>query len=143
MRKTLNISFFLFVFATIANAQGFDLNASIKRGKSIYTKNCVACHMLDGKGLTRVFPPLTKNPNLSDKKRMVHIITYGLKGPIKVSGVPYQGEMTPFKLTDQQTSDVINFVLNSWDNKLGQVLPEEIQPALKTKIKNYTPYKKP
>jgi nitrite reductase (NO-forming) len=95
--------------------------------------------MIDGKGLERVFPPLIKNSNLTDKKRLINVVIKGMKGPIKVNGVPYDGVMNGFKFTDQQTSDVINYILNSWGNKSEPVLPTEIQPALKAKIKNYQP----
>lgn len=133
------ISILLFLSFNVAFGQKFDLNTSVTRGKTIYTKNCMNCHMIDGKGLERVFPPLIKNSNLTDKKRLINVVIKGMKGPIKVNGVPYDGVMNGFKFTDQQTSDVINYILNSWGNKSEPVLPTEIQPALKAKIKNYQP----
>jgi hypothetical protein len=48
--------------------------------------------------------------------------------------------MTGFSLSDQEVSDLINFVRNSFGNKAPAVLPNEIQTALKTPVKNYQPY---
>lgn len=143
MKNTIQFSVLFLFISFFSTAQKFDLNSSINKGKSLYTKNCVACHMMDGKGLERVFPPLAKNTNLSDKKRVINIVTKGMKGAIKVNNIPYKGEMTPFKLTDEQTADVINYISNSWGNKFEPVQPSEIQPALKAKIKDFVPYKKP
>lgn len=96
--------------------------------------------MMDGKGSERVFPPLAKTL-IFLIKRVINIVTKGMKGAIKVNNIPYKGEMTPFKLTDEQTADVINFISNSWGNKFEPVQPSEIQPALKAKIKDFVPYK--
>jgi mono/diheme cytochrome c family protein len=50
---------------------------------------------------------------------------------MKVNGVVYTGEMTGFDLTDQEVSDVLNYVLNSWGNKGKPVKPEEVAPLRK------------
>ncbi|MDZ7649441.1 MAG: cytochrome c [Cytophagales bacterium] len=38
-----------------------DLNASMERGKEIYQRNCISCHMDQGEGLPGIFPPLSKS----------------------------------------------------------------------------------
>ncbi len=120
--------------------QEFDLKASMDRGKSIYEMQCITCHMPEGEGLAGVYPPIAKSDYLSDKNRLVKVILFGVRGPMKVNGVEYNGEMIGISLDDEQVSDVLNYVRNSWGNKGAAILPKDIQPALKTKTIDFQPY---
>lgn len=138
-----NILILIAAFSTLTLLsfyQAFDLKASMERGKTIYEAQCMSCHMAEGEGLEGVFPPVAKSANLNDKNRLVKIVLNGLRGPIKVNGVEYNGEMTGFPLSDQQVSDVLNYMRNSWGNKGAPIKPAEIQPALKANTKGYQPY---
>lgn len=120
--------------------QNFDLKASVKRGKTIYETSCITCHMAEGTGLEGVYPPLVKSKNLADKNRLIKVIVQGMRGPSKVNGVEYNGEMAGISLTNEQVTDVANYVRNSWGNKAPAILPSNVQPALKIKIKGYQKY---
>ena len=112
--------------------QKFDLKASITRGKEVYTTQCMTCHMEQGEGIEGAFPPLAKSDYLmADKKRSISQILHGLSGEIKVNGVTYNGEMAAIELTDQELSDVLNYVRNSWGNKGEAVTPEEVKAQRK------------
>lgn len=119
--------------------QNFDLKASVKRGKTIYETSCITCHMADGKGLEGVYPPLVKS-NMADKNRLIKVIVQGMRGPVKVNGVDYNGEMAGIVLTNEQAADVANYVRNSWGNKAPAILPTQVQPALKAQVKGYQKY---
>ncbi|MEQ1800229.1 MAG: cytochrome c [Lacibacter sp.] len=119
--------------------QNFDLKTSVKRGKTIYETSCITCHMADGKGLEGVYPPLVKS-NMADKNRLIKVIVQGMRGPSKVNGVDYNGEMAGIVLTNEQTADVANYVRNSWGNKAPAILPSQVQPALKAQVKGYQKY---
>lgn len=114
-------------------AQKFDLKASITRGKDIYTAQCVTCHMEQGEGIESVYPPLSKSDYMmADKKRSIQQVLYGLTGEIKVKGVTYDGVMTGFDgLSDEEISDVLNYVRNSFGNKGAAVTPEEVKATRK------------
>jgi mono/diheme cytochrome c family protein len=108
----------------------FDLKASVARGKEIYTVQCMSCHMEQGEGMEGVFPPLAKSDYLmADKKRSIQQVLHGVSGEIKVNGVTYNGEMAAIDLTDEEVSDVLNYVRNSWGNKGDAVKPEEAKAA--------------
>ncbi|MBI3218200.1 MAG: cytochrome c [Bacteroidetes bacterium] len=110
----------------------FDLKASMTRGQEVYTTNCVSCHMEKGEGMEGVFPPLAKsNYLMADKKRSIVQIIKGVSGPIKVNGIEYNGEMAAIDLSDQEISDVLNYVRNSFGNKGAAVTPEEVKAARK------------
>jgi mono/diheme cytochrome c family protein len=116
-----------------AFAQKFDLKASIDRGKDVYTAQCMSCHLEQGEGIESVYPPLAKSDYLmADKKRSIDETLYGLTGQIKVKGVAYDGVMTPFEaLSDQDISDVLNYIRNSFGNKGAAVTPEEVKASRK------------
>lgn len=130
------IFFFLFgaiVVITVSSFQQkptFDLKASITRGKEIYVAQCLSCHMDEGQGVEEVYPPLAKSDYLmADKKRAIQQILYGASGEMKVNGKIYNLEMTGFELSDQDASDVVNYIRNSWGNKGGAVTPAEVKAS--------------
>jgi mono/diheme cytochrome c family protein len=112
--------------------KNFNLKASVERGKGIYDTYCLSCHMEKGEGLEDVYPPLAKsNYLMADKKKSIVQIIKGVSGPIKVNGVEYNGEMAAINLSDQEISDVLNYVRNSFGNKGAAVTPEEVKAARK------------
>ena len=119
-------------FFTLPQNQNFDLDASISRGKEVYSGYCMSCHQEQGEGIEDVYPPLAKSDYLmADKKRSIIQTLYGVSGEIKVNGKMYSGEMTGFELTDRETSDVLNYVRNSFGNKGEAVTPEEVNTLRK------------
>jgi nitrite reductase (NO-forming) len=126
----LIISFF--TLAAWSQKPQFNLDASKERGKEIYLRNCVSCHMEEGEGLSGIFPPLAKSDYLlSNKKRAIEQTLYGIKGEMTVNGVMYDGEMNGFDMTDEETSDVLNYILNSFGNQAGTVTPTEVKATRK------------
>ena len=112
--------------------QTFDLKASIERGKEVYTAYCQACHMEDGQGLEGAFPPVAKSDYLmADKKRSIEQILYGVKGEMKVNAKTYDGEMPESDLRDEQVSDVLNYIRNSFGNKGAAVTAAEVKALRK------------
>jgi nitrite reductase (NO-forming) len=109
-----------------------DLATSMERGKEIYLRNCVSCHMDQGEGLEGVFPPIAKSDYmLADKKRAIQQTLYGITGEMTVNGVKYNGEMNAFPLSDEEMSDLMNYIYNSFGNKSGVISPEEVKAARK------------
>lgn len=129
----IGISFFSFT-------QKFDLKASITRGKDVYEANCVTCHMAAGEGIEGAFPPLAKSDYLADKNRLIKVVLQGVRGPMKINGTQYDAEMPGVALSDEQVSDVLNYIRNSWGNKGTAVTPAEVQPGLKVVSKDYLAY---
>jgi nitrite reductase (NO-forming) len=134
MKKVVFVSVCaLALVATSAFAQKFDLKASITRGKDVYTAQCMSCHLEQGEGIESVYPPLAKSDYLmADKKRSINEVLHGLTGPIKVKGVAYDGVMTGYEmLSDEEVSDVLNYIRNSFGNKGAAVTPEEVKASRK------------
>jgi mono/diheme cytochrome c family protein len=133
IRKIFLLSAFVcssFILISFQEKPKFNLKESIERGKDIYIANCLTCHLDQGEGIEDVYPPLAKSDYLmADKKRSVHQVLYGATGEMKVNGKTYSGEMSGFDLTDQQTSDVVNYIRNSFGNKGAAVTIEEVKES--------------
>jgi mono/diheme cytochrome c family protein len=110
----------------------FDLKSSMARGKETYTTYCISCHMEKGEGIEDVYPPLAKSDYLmSNKKRSIEQVIYGVNEPMTINGKKYAMEMTGFDLSDQEVSDVLNYVRNSFGNKGDAVTPGHVRAARK------------
>lgn len=119
-------------FISFQQKPKFDLAASSERGKEIYLRNCVSCHMDQGEGLEGIFPPLAKSDYLlKDKKRAIQQTLYGVNTEMTVNGKVYNGEMNGFDLTDNEMSDLMNYIYNSFGNKGGVITPAQVKAVRK------------
>lgn len=122
------IGFSIFSFLAFQQKQKFDLDASAARGKEVYSTYCMSCHQDQGQGIEDIYPPVAKSDYLmADKKRSIMQVLYGVSGEIKVNGKTYNGDMTGFDLSDQEVSDVLNYVRNSLNGKSVAVVPDEVK----------------
>jgi mono/diheme cytochrome c family protein len=121
-----------YTFVAFQEKPKFNLKESIERGKDIYITYCLTCHLDQGEGIEETYPPLAKSDYLmADKKRSIEQVLYGAKGEMKVNGAVYNTEMVGVDLTDQQASDVLNYIRNSFGNKGSGVTPEEVKGSRK------------
>lgn len=99
-------------------------------GKKVYNKYCKACHQSNGEGVPGVFPPLTPNGYIADKKQIIAIVLNGMSGKADVNGTSYNGVMAAHShLTNKELADVISYVRSSFGNKHDAVTPDEIEAA--------------
>ncbi len=106
------------------------LKESLVDGKEIYNDFCAQCHLENGKGVKGIYPPLAKSDFLIDINQTIHSIKYGLKGPIIVNGEKYNSIMVSQGLDDEEISDVVNYILNSWGNSTNKIISEEIVASI-------------
>ncbi|MFD2164235.1 c-type cytochrome [Paradesertivirga mongoliensis] len=90
-------------------------------GKEIYEGHCQNCHGDSGQGLAQLYPPLTDTSYLkTNKSELACIIKNGLKGPISVNGIEFNGEMpSESHLANIDIAAVITYITNSFGNKQG------------------------
>lgn len=128
----LLIHFALISSSTILYSQENMLQKSIERGQEIYTDFCMNCHMVNGEGLEKTFPPLAKSDYLkNNQEASIRGIKFGQKGEITVNGIKYNGNMTPMGLDDNEIADVMNFINNSWGNLSDIIVTKEAVEAIK------------
>ena len=98
----------------------------IKRGKEVYTDMCVTCHLPNGEGVPKVYPPLAKSDYLMEKREAsIRAIKYGIRGKIVVNDVQYRGIMANLGLYEDEVADVMNYITNSWGNENLKMITEE------------------
>ena len=106
-----------YLFNVIQKEKSFE--QSISDGKMIYEDFCIQCHLSNGEGLEKVYPPLNNSDYLlKNIDKSIYSIKYGLKGEIIVNGIKYNGVMINQGLDDEEIADVMNYITNSWDNSL-------------------------
>lgn len=123
----------LFSCNEYSNNQNPELIESIKRGAVVYEGFCMQCHMPDGKGEPKSFPPLDNSDYLMNKRNeSIRAIKFGLSGKIIVNGETYNTSMAALGLMDDEVADVMNFISNSWSNKNAKMITvdevSKIQP---------------
>ncbi|WP_047546500.1 c-type cytochrome [Psychroserpens sp. Hel_I_66] len=108
-----------------------ELKKSMDRGKDIYTGFCVSCHMPNGEGVPRAFPPLAKSDYLMNKREeSIKAIKYGQSGKIVVNGKTYNSVMSPLGLNDDEVADVMNYITNSWGNSNDKLVTKSEVSAI-------------
>ena len=109
------------------------LDASIERGKSVYNDMCITCHLADGKGVPKAFPPLADSDYLKEKqKESIVGIKNGMSGEMVVNGITYNSVMAPLGLSNEEVADVMNYINNSWGNDYGKpITAKDVENALK------------
>jgi mono/diheme cytochrome c family protein len=103
--------------------------ATMERGKKVYTTYCLTCHQADGGGVPNLNPPLEKTSYvLGSKTKLIQVLLKGMNQHDDIEGESYSNVMAPFNfLTDQQISDVLTFVRNSFKNKATPVTPGDVK----------------
>lgn len=101
----------------------------MERGKKVYTQYCSPCHQADGSGVPGLNPPLEKTTHvLGNKSALIKVILKGLNTHEEINGETYNNIMAPHNhLTDQQISDVLSYVRNSFGNKATAVSVSEVK----------------
>jgi mono/diheme cytochrome c family protein len=103
---------------------------AMSRGAAIYSDACASCHLLDGVGQPRLFPPLGHNAMLQqpDAAGLEHLILAG--GRIGISPTrpsPLTMPSFAWKLSDDEIGDVATYLRNSWGNQAGAVSGAEVR----------------
>jgi len=106
--------------------------AAMRRGAAIYSDACTSCHLEDGVGQPRLFPPLGHNAMLqqADPIGLEHLILAGGRigtSPSRLS--PLTMPSFAWKLSDNEIADVATYVRNSWGNQAAVVSAAEVHEA--------------
>ncbi|GGX17790.1 copper-containing nitrite reductase [Aquimarina muelleri] len=110
----------------VVNTEGIatTFEEKMEYGKATYMQTCFACHQAEGQGIPNAFPPLAKSDYLNENlNRAIDIILNGKTGEITVNGEKYNSVMTKQDLTNEEISNVLTYVYNSWGNSKKEVTP--------------------
>jgi nitrite reductase (NO-forming)/hydroxylamine reductase len=109
--------------------------ARLDEGGKVYQSYCQACHQATGQGMAGAFPPLAgADYLLEDPLRGVRAVLEGVSGEIVVNDRKYNSVMPHLNyLSDEQVADVVTYVLNTWGNDGGVIVPAQVA-SLRTEI---------
>jgi mono/diheme cytochrome c family protein len=112
----------------LLSAQAPSMQASVTRGKQVYSQVCLPCHQADAGGVIGMNPPLIKTTYvLGPKTPLIKIILNGMTGTVTINGDDYHNVMAPHSdLSDQQIADVLTYVRNSYGNKASAVTVAQV-----------------
>lgn len=105
-------------------------DAVMKAGAAIYFDNCSACHVSDGSGVPRFFPPLagSNKVNNPDATTVIRVLLEGARAvPTKVHPSPLTMPSFGWKLDDDGLAAVATYVRSSWGNSGGAVEADEVR----------------
>ena len=103
-----------------------NIETSYKLGKAVYTEFCINCHLDNGQGVLKAFPPLADSDYLENNQlESIKGLKFGMHKEITVNGVVYNGNMAKQGLTDREIADVMNYINNSWGNDYGTFITVE------------------
>lgn len=97
-------------------------------GADLYRSICSSCHGVEGKGVPGAFPPLDDHlaEILADERGAEYlgsVVLFGLKGPIKVGEITYNGEMPAWKAkTDEELATILNYVAQEFVGKAQSIV---------------------
>jgi nitrite reductase (NO-forming)/hydroxylamine reductase len=102
--------------------------ARMEDGAKVFQTYCQACHQADGKGMPGAFPPLAASDYLlKDPQRGIRAVIEGVSGEIVVNNQKFNSVMPHLNyLSDQQVADALTYVLNSWGNAGGVIVPDQV-----------------
>lgn len=110
-------------------------NSQMVNGKKVFIDNCIACHVINGEGISSMIPAFKDNGTIQGQssESMTHILLNGSKGAITRFN-PTGAAMPAFawKLTDTQIADVLTYIRNEWGNAAQAVSPKEVKEMRKT-----------
>jgi mono/diheme cytochrome c family protein len=105
-------------------------SGAMRRGAAIYSDVCTACHLENGIGQPRYFPPLRGDAMLQqpDPTGLVHAILGGSRtGPSQERPSPLTMPTFTWKLSDQEVADVSTYIRNSWGNRASPVSTDQVK----------------
>jgi len=107
---------------------------AMRRGAEIYSDACTSCHLENGVGQERLFPPLGHDAVLqqADPAGLEHIILAGVRTGTSASRPsPLTMPSFAWKLSDQEIADVSTFIRNSWGNQAAAVSVSDVSDMRK------------
>jgi mono/diheme cytochrome c family protein len=111
-------------------------SAAMLRGAAVYSDACASCHLENGVGQPRYFPPLGHNALVqqADSTTVQHLILAGTQiGTSAQRPTSFTMPSFAWKLTDAEIADVATYIRNSWGNRAPAV-PESAVSDMRRRL---------
>jgi mono/diheme cytochrome c family protein len=116
------------------------------RGKKVYNAQCIACHQINGQGITGVYPPLAGSEwVLGHQEVLARILVNGMNGPIEVLGNQYNGNMPAFgpgglNLKPLDIASVLTYIRQEWGSAGSDFTEETMKKYMDMYSARTTPW---
>ncbi len=98
------------------------------RGRGVFEQVCASCHQLGGQGDPAVAPPLRDSPwVLGSPDVLTRVVLHGLRGPLTMGGLTWDGEMPAHELGDEDLAGVLTYLRREWGHGADPVSPEFVR----------------
>ena len=96
----------------------------LEKGKEVYARNCVACHQVNGQGITPAFPSLVgRGIPVGPIEAHIDILLYGRAG----TAMQAFGQ----QLNAAEIASVVTYTRNAWGNNMkDSVQPKDINTMM-------------
>lgn len=105
---------------------------AMKAGEAIYRDQCAACHMIDGKGVSHLFPSLTDASVLRsrDPRTAIRLVLRGAR-TVQTDGEPTGPGMPSYAhmLKDDEIAAVLTYARNAWGRNAPPVTAADVRKA--------------
>ena len=103
--------------------------ALFDNGKTLYTGICAACHQADGRGFDGLAPQLVDSEWVQGlPERLVRIILHGARGPIRVAGKTFVGDMPGLGvLSDHDIASILTYVRHEWGHTSSPITVDQVK----------------
>jgi mono/diheme cytochrome c family protein len=105
---------------------------AMRAGQAIYRDQCAACHMIDGKGVSQLFPSLADASMLrsTDPRSAIRLVLRGVRSVATkeeptAPGMPAFGRM----LKDDEIAAVLTYARNTWGRPAPAVAGSDVADA--------------
>ena len=103
-----------------------------RQGERLYEIHCASCHMSDGHGLAKLYPPLVTEDFSKYALTFSCIVRYGLADTIAVNGSEFSFEMPAIpQLNEVEISNIYNYIIHRWHPSLEPIHDKEVENQLK------------
>ena len=118
-----------------ATANALKAGQESGRGAQLYLDNCAACHRSSGTGSAKAFPSIAGNATVlaANPSTLIRLVLVGSTLP-STETAPSNLGMPGFgwRLSDEETAQLVTFVRQSWGNSSGPATAEEVARIRKT-----------
>lgn len=99
------------------------------KGKKVYDKICINCHMADAKGVLPYVPALSNSKLvLGSSTKLIRIVLRGSDELKNDPGRNYKNEMPPHNdLTDKKVANVLTYIRKNFGNNAPPVTVDEVK----------------
>ncbi len=106
-----------------------DADSTVHLGARLYLDNCNACHFVDGKGASQVFPALSGNSLVvaRQKRGLIDLILHGARMPstkMRPADIAMPG--FDWRLNDEEVAALATFVRGAWANDADPITAQDV-----------------